>query len=194
MKHNFLDNLYLVLLYPEEFPYFFEEKKSAISETIVNIISSLSLSISMVYISPPYTEISNYTILFYFFLFFLFFHFHPSLISIGIEYKIKKSITIDNIQKAISFTRYSICVYGLVLPLSHVLVHFNLTGGVFFLLINFLLTILNLFIISRGISSIYNISGYTGFSATISSYFSIIYISSFLFLFLILYFIGILLQ
>lgn len=191
MKISLLENLYYVLIYPEEYPYFYQEIRSAFSEVIANIIVSLSLAISMIYISPPYSDKVSFSFLFFLIMNFVFFNLHPFLHTLLIDYKLNIDIDKETLHKLISFSRYSIVVFAASLPLSHIFVFLKLTGGAYFLFILFLLVILNLFVISKGFSSIYKISTFECFRKAISSVLSIFYLSIFIMLYFIIFLLGV---
>ena len=169
MKSNLIDNLYLVFFDPLEFPFFYEDLKSSLSEFIVTFISAFSLSISMAYISPPYTELSLATIVPFLLFNLVFLNFYPKLYSFYIDYKIKKESSYGEIQQMISYVRYSMGLIAFILPISTISLTINFKGfSAFFLILLFILFIV-IINVARGITSIYKLQMNKSFILSLNS-------------------------
>jgi len=171
LKSNLIDNLYLVFFDPLEFPFFYEDLKSSLSEFIVIFISAFSLSIAMAYISPPYTELSLVTIVPFLILNLMFLNFYPKLYSFYIDYKIKSDSSYGEIHQMSSYIKYSMGLLAFILPLSTISLAINLKGFSAFFLILLVLVFVIIINISRGITSIYKIQMNKSFLLALNSVF-----------------------
>ncbi len=194
MKSNLIDNLYLVFFDPLEFPFFYEELKSSLSEFLVTFISALSLSISMAYISPPYTELTLTSIVFFFIINLIFINIYPQLYSFYIEYKVRKESSFGDIYQMKSYVKYSMGILAFILPLSTISIAINLRGISVFFLILFFIICLIIINVSRGIASIYKISMNKSFIISLNSVVILFVIPLSIIFYYIVFIIGVIAQ
>ena len=179
-----IDNLYLVYLYPQEFPLFYNEKKSKSSEFFIILMASLSLSISLVYLSRSYMDISISIVLFFFLLNIIFFNIYPSVLAYLIDFDLRKNEILPDLNQLVTFIRYSSGSISFILPLSFFGFMINLKGGGSLLFLLIFVFFFKLYIISRGVYSIYRVSHSTAFSLVLGAFLRLYFIP----LFIIFYF------
>ncbi|HMZ60159.1 MAG TPA: hypothetical protein PL048_15390 [Leptospiraceae bacterium] len=171
MNSVLINNLYLGWFSPDEFSLFYEEYRSRIREMLVSMLAAFSLAVAGMYIRRDYGPNSALIVLGEFLSHLFFLSIFPEILSYLADYQARKNQKTGDLNILISYSRYSISIFGLAAPFSILMSLVKLQGSTGYFVILFVLCFCFILNVIRGGCEIYKVDKSQMFRLMFSSFF-----------------------